>query len=54
MLISLLIATVAVPMITARARTTNGAIRATVIATVLFCAAYLAGLFFVYQGVTPR
>ncbi|MBX3203056.1 MAG: hypothetical protein KF894_33335 [Labilithrix sp.] len=52
LLISILFATVLIPLIAARGGTVKSAVRRSVIATGVFCVVYWLGLLFVYPVLT--
>ncbi|MBX3259150.1 MAG: hypothetical protein KIS78_05605 [Labilithrix sp.] len=52
LLISILFATVLIPLIAARGGTVKSAVRRSVIATGVFCVVYWLGLLFVYPALT--
>jgi len=52
LLISILFATVLIPLIAARGGTVKSAVRRSVIATSVFCVIYWLGLLFVYPALT--
>lgn len=53
LLISILFATVLIPLVAARGGTVKSAVRRSVIATGAFCVLYWLGLVFVYPTLTP-
>lgn len=53
LLISMLAATIIIPLFAARARSVKAAVRRSAIATAAFCALYWLGLLFVYPQLTP-
>lgn len=52
-LISILAATVVIPLISARGGTVKAAVQRTAIATGAFCVLYWLGLLYVYPSLTP-
>jgi hypothetical protein len=52
LLISILFATVLIPLVAARGRSVKSAVRRSVIATGVFCVIYWLGLLFVYPALT--
>lgn len=53
LLISILAATILIPLFAARGRTVKQAVRRSAIATAIFCVAYWLGLMFVYPALAP-
>ena len=53
LLISILAATILIPLFAARGGTVKQAIRRSAIATCVFCFVYWVGLLFVYPALTP-
>ncbi len=53
LLISILLATVFIPLVAARGGSVKSAVRRSVIATGVFCVLYWLGLLFVYPSLTP-
>jgi hypothetical protein len=53
LLISILFATVTIPLFAARGGSVKSAVRRSVIATAIFCVLYWLGLLFVYPSLTP-
>lgn len=53
LLISILVATIVIPLFAARGRSVKQAVRRSAIATAAFCALYWLGLLFVYPQLTP-
>lgn len=53
LLISILAATVLIPLFASRGGTVKQAVRRSVITTVVFCVCYWLGLVFVYPNLTP-
>lgn len=52
LLISILVATVLIPLVSARGGSVKSAVRRSIIATSLFCVLYWLGLLFVYPALT--
>ena len=52
LLISILVATVLIPLISARGGSVKSAVRRSIIATSVFCVLYWLGLLFVYPALT--
>lgn len=52
LLISILFATVLIPLVAARGGSVKSAVRRSVIATAIFCLLYWLGLLFVYPALT--
>ncbi len=52
LLISILFATVLIPLVAARGRSVKSAVRRSAIATGVFCVLYWLGLLFVYPALT--
>lgn len=53
LLISILAATIVIPLFASRGGTVKQAVRRSAIATALFCILYWLGLLFVYPALTP-
>jgi hypothetical protein len=53
LLISILAATIIIPLFAARGRSVKQAVRRSAIATAIFCALYWVGLLFVYPTLSP-
>ena len=53
LLISILAATILIPLFASRGGSVKQAVRRSVIATVVFCVLYWLGLMFVYPRLTP-
>jgi hypothetical protein len=53
LLISILLATVLIPLFTAKGGSVKSAVRRTAIATGVFCVLYWLGLIYVYPTLTP-
>jgi hypothetical protein len=53
LLISILAATILIPLFAARGRSVKQAVRRSAIATGIFCVLYWLGLLFVYPSLTP-
>jgi hypothetical protein len=53
LLISILFATVLIPLIAARGGSVKSAVRRSAVATGIFCVLYWLGLVFVYPSLTP-
>ncbi len=52
LLISILVATVLIPLVSARGGSVKSAVRRSIIATSVFCVLYWLGLLFVYPALT--
>lgn len=52
LLISILFATVLIPLVAARGGSVKSAVRRTILATGIFCVVYWLGLLFVYPSLT--
>jgi hypothetical protein len=53
LLISILAATILIPLFASRGGTVKQAVRRSAIATVVFCVFYWLGLLFIYPSLTP-
>jgi hypothetical protein len=53
LLISILAATILIPLFAARGGTVRQAVRRSAVATAVFCVLYWVGLLFVYPSLTP-
>ena len=53
LLISILAATILIPLFASRGGTVKQAVRRSAIATVVFCVLYWLGLLFIYPSLTP-
>lgn len=54
LLISILFATVLIPLVAARGGSVKSAVRRSAIATSVFCVLYWLGLVFIYPALTPN